>query len=366
MNFISLKVNHLHGFVATVPEANRRFSTNPMKTISLGASIIAMLASSLAAEVIDVVIAYDNSHQKMWGDAEILEEARQVLNFTEAVFSNSGLEVEFNIVHIFHDATFTECGKAFMHFYTPRYKYTKAFGADLFIFFANNGGWHELGQATLPGSYCFVNLYFFGASNGGWIVAHEIGHTFGGGHESASECGIDPSARAYVWDGDDEPFWTILTSGTYENLHRIPFFSDPRKTYGNKVLGVPARSRWGQVNMDAADNFSTINQRIRTAAERESSQDYLWRHSVTLPNGFHWSEWFGYFNLNAWHKLLFTPSGSGRYIYHEYLGWCWVPSNATVESLWLWSHRLQAWVFAHPALGRHIFVQDGSTGWLAW
>ncbi len=317
--------------------------------------------------VIDVIVAYDIHHQARWGDEGMLEETESILNYVEGVFQRGSIDVEFHIVHIFCDPTYSCCGEAYTHFFSRRFDYTTAFGADLFIFFANNGAWNPLGQADVPSNFCTANIQYFNGMDYYHLVAHEIGHTFGCGHETGGTGkALYPYSHAYLWNTDGSPFWTIMADGSLGNGYRIPYFSNPDLTYGQHPIGVKYRNRNGQPNPDCADNNRTIREYLPYAAKRESQQNYLWRDSAVLPNGNHWLEWFGCINLADWQQVRYSGNTPGRYLYHQFLGWCWFPSTASTTRLWLWSHRFEAWVYATADLGRTAWIADGTTGWLQW
>jgi hypothetical protein len=332
--------------------------------------IIFLLISSIAHAVteIDVVIAYDTTHRDYWGDDGIFVEALSVLNFTEGVFSKSGMEVRFNLVHIFYEPGFTETGTAFEYFLSKRFTYTRSFGADLFIFFANDGWLNPKGRALLPGNYCFVNLNYFrdAISNTGWVVAHEIGHTFGGGHDSAHGEGLHPYSHAYTWNSGTGVLGTTLADGTIRNRNRVPFYSDPSLLYDGIPIGEPAFLENGEPNPMGADNRLTIEDYLQIAEDRESRDHYLWKDSRVLENGTHELDWFGRFDLNAWPEVSMGPAGMGRYLYHENLDWCWVPALTTLDNLWVWSHRFNSWVYLNQLIHRWGWVDDGETGWIGW
>ncbi len=321
----------------------------------------------VGSTVIDVIIAYDTHHQARWGDAGMLEETESILDYVEGVFRNGSIDVEFHLVHIFYDPTYCCCGKAYNHFFSRRFDYTHAFGADLFIFFANNGGFHNRGEAADPGNFCFANIQYFNGADYYPVVAHEIGHTFGCGHETGGTGrALYPYSHAYIWNEDGHSNWTIMADGALGNAYRIPYFSNPDLSYGQHPIGVRYQDGEGRPNPDCADNNRTIREYLPYAAKRESPDHYLWRDSEVLPNGYHRLDWFGCFNLNEWQDLRNSGNVSGRYLYHQFLGWCWIPPTASTTRLWLWSHRFEAWVYATADLCRTAWIADGTTGWVQW
>jgi len=157
-----------------------------------------------------------------------------------------------------------------------------------------------------------------------------------------------------------------MADGSLGNAHRIPFFSNPDLSYEDHAIGVPYGATKGLPNTDAADNNLTIREYLPFAAARESQDGYMWKGSRVLPNGNHWLDWFGYFNLSQWPGLTNSGNDPGRYLFHEFLGWCWVPSTASAKRLWLWSHRFEAWACTHADLSRTAWIADGTTGWVQW
>ena len=81
--------------------------------------------------------------------------------------------------------------------------------------------------------------------------AHEIGHNLGAGHAKDQGGGGGAESTAYGWrfDGTDgKPYRTLLSYGKKAGEDRIPYYSNPAKTYKGTATGTAS-----------ANNVSTIN-----------------------------------------------------------------------------------------------------------
>lgn len=349
-----------------------------MKTLLSIFLTILSVQLTLGATRIDVVVCYDTSHRDYWGGHQGMKaQAEYLLNYTKGVFDNGNLDVEFNIVHIYCDTAFDYTKDDLWGWFLVSYKggyhgdIRDAFGADLLMFFVRQRlTFGYKGRAEMSG-YCVADARHFAAigQEPGYITAHEIGHTFGGGHDLGYGDGLHPYSHAYKWSWYGVDYWTIIADGTHENSGRIPYFSDPSQTYLGHPIGAPA---FIPPNMDpnpnGADNTLTINNYKATAAARESQSSYLWRDSTVVADGYHSTSWFGNFDLEEWdHRAFITGHGYGRYLYHDFLEWCWIDENTlSTNSIWMYNHKYSAWVYTDDSYTRTAWVEDGSTGWVSW
>ncbi len=240
-----------------------------------------------APVTIDVMVVYDNSAQAYLTNNNLNQDqfAANVMNQLQVPYINSGLDVEFNLVHTMSinydsvagtngsgigndldnisDNTVVQNARAnhnadlvqlFVNLNRPATGSWASGIANLYI--PNNPAWYSKAKA-----YSVVSIQDVGTGISG-TAAHEIGHNLGALHDAAnmgnvpSTWGTPDYARGYVYSATGATYHTVMAYNL-SGYNESPYFSTPCKEY---PVGAPVGTT------DSANNTRFISKNMGTVA----------------------------------------------------------------------------------------------------
>lgn len=246
----------------------------------LGLSLGGVTATVIAAERVDVLVAYTPAARAYAGSTNAMKAAiNTYVAATNTAYGNSDVDVILKLAGAV-EATYTEAGSlqtdlqrlasgsdAFLPT-VPGLRNT--YGADLVCLIRRDGaagvaGIGYLGNLTsgfAPSAYSVVGDIWAVGNNS---FPHELGHNFGCHHDHANGSG---AARTYAYGHrfngtNNVQYRTIMA---YAPGSRISYFSNPSITYQGTATGVSG------AGSDAADNSRMLEESaVITGAFRDGS-----------------------------------------------------------------------------------------------
>ncbi len=221
------------------------------KILTAIAGLLTALYTYAATVTVDVMVVYDNSAAAYLTNNGLNQNdfASNVINQLQTPYNNSGLDIEFNVVHtmaigynsvagpdgngIANDLTHVSSNAAVQ-------AARVAHNADLVQMLVNlnhpaTGAWtagiaYDYNGFPMSG-YSVVSIQDIGSGISG-TAAHEIGHNFGALHDSAHITGNPPPlyARGYLYSASGTNYYTVMAYGSLGYVES-PYFSTPCKQY---------------------------------------------------------------------------------------------------------------------------------------
>ncbi len=257
------------------------------KILTIIGAVFSACYTYAAPVTIDVMVVYDNSAQAYITNNGLNQNqfATNVINQLQTPYMNSGLDVEFNLVHtmainynsvagtngsgIANDLNYISGNAVVQNART-------AHNADLVQMFVNlnhpaTGSWTSgIANLYIPSnpawynktqSYSVVSIQDVGTGISG-TAAHEIGHNLGALHDPAHMGNVPPSwgipdyARGYVYSVAGTTYHTVMAYNL-SSYSESPYFSTPCKTF---PTGTPVGTT------DSANNTRFISKNMGTVA----------------------------------------------------------------------------------------------------
>ena len=232
-------------------------------------------ASADTGAAIDVMVVYSKQTAAAAGTA-IGAQIQQAIDTANAAYANSGIATRLNLVHV-EALNYDESG----NFNTDLSRLTSGtdgymdevaslrntHAADLVSLFIENGQYCGLAWIGPSTNYGF-SVMNRSCASGNLTLAHELGHNFGALHDPY----VDPSTSPYAYGhGYAVPAARWRTVMAYNDAcaaagtscTRIPYFSNPRLTYGSPAQPLGTIS--------SSDNARVHNQNASVVASFRTS-----------------------------------------------------------------------------------------------
>jgi len=192
---------------------------------------------------IDVLVAYTDDVAAAYSQTAITNEINLAIERANDAYSNSGVEIELNLVHKV-EIVFTEGNNAEYELNTfaamsSIQALRNQYGADVCALVVQNTNAagrakdFSVGEAD---AYCLAE---FGYVASQWTLGHEIGHLIGARHQYIFDDNGDYE-HGHFHNGDYYPFRTMMA--VYDLVRsqgpRIPYYSEPSESYYGDPLGV--------------------------------------------------------------------------------------------------------------------------------
>ncbi|MDG5768277.1 zinc-dependent metalloprotease [Balneolales bacterium ANBcel1] len=191
--------------------------------------------------VIDIMVVYTPQSASASGNIQSLINAS--IQSTNETLQNSGINASVNLVHS-AQVNYTETGNMVTDLNRLHgtndghmdvvHSWRDQYGADIVVLLTATGQYCGIAYwIEVPSSDAFA-ISRNDCSVGNYTFAHEIGHLIGGRHDS------DPasSPRAYAHGYRNNPaYWRTVMAVYDDFVNRIPYWSNPNKTYGGVAMG---------------------------------------------------------------------------------------------------------------------------------
>jgi peptidyl-Asp metalloendopeptidase len=213
---------------------------------------------------IDVMVLYGNQTAAAAG-AAIGAQIQQAVDTANLVYANSGITTRLRLVH-YEQVAYSESGD----FPTDLNRLTagadgyldnvpalrNAYGADLVSLFVENKQYCGYGWIGPDPNYAF-SVINRGCASGNYSFAHELGHNFGARHDQYVDASTTPYAYGHGWVDvagrwRDVMAYNDACAAVGVSCTRIPYFSNPRQTYGSPADALGSTA--------TADSVRVINQ----------------------------------------------------------------------------------------------------------
>lgn len=214
--------------------------------------------------VIDIMVVYTPQSASASGNIQSLINAS--IQSTNETLQNSGINASVNLVHS-AQVNYTETGNMVtdlnrLHGTNDGYmdvvhSWRDQYGADIVVLLTATGQYCGIAYwIEVPSSDAFA-ISRNDCSVGNYTFAHEIGHLIGGRHDNDPASSPRAYAHGYVYS---PAYWRTVMAVVQSGINRIPYWSNPNKTYGGVAMGT---SNWN-------DNARVWNERAATVANFKS------------------------------------------------------------------------------------------------
>lgn len=210
--------------------------------------------------VIDIMVVYTPQSASASGNIQSLINAS--IQSTNETLQNSGINASVNLVHS-AQVNYTETGNMVtdlnrLHGTNDGYmdvvhSWRDQYGADIVVLLTATGQYCGIAYwIEVPSSDAFA-ISRNDCSVGNYTFAHEIGHLIGGRHDNDPASSPRAYAHGYVYS---PAYWRTVMAVVQSGINRIPYWSNPNKTYGGVAMGT---SNWN-------DNARVWENRAATVA----------------------------------------------------------------------------------------------------
>lgn len=235
--------------------------------------------------VIDIMVVYTPQSASASGNIQSLINAS--IQSTNETLHNSGINASVNLVHS-AQVNYTETGNMVtdinrLHGTNDGYmdvvhSWRDQYGADIVVLLTATGQYCGIAYwIEVPSSDAFA-ISRNDCSVGNYTFAHEIGHLIGGRHDNDPASSPRAYAHGYVYS---PAYWRTVMAVVQSGINRIPYWSNPNKTYGGVAMGT---SNWN-------DNARVWNERAATVANFRSPLPAIPQLSGSVSNGMPHLSW---------------------------------------------------------------------------
>lgn len=191
--------------------------------------------------VIDVMVLFSNQAAAATSNMQALAEGS--IQSSNDAFSNSDVGVSFNLVH-YQQVNYNDSGNSLTDinrlegtsdgYIDNIHSLRDQYGADIVMLMVNStdacGRASEIGANSAEAFAVTVNS----CSIGNYTFAHEVGHLAGARHDN------DPNSNPYAYGHGfryNPGYWRTVMAVYDSQVNRIPYWSNPDKTYGGVAMG---------------------------------------------------------------------------------------------------------------------------------
>ena len=236
-------------------------------TAALAAPMV-IAASTDSGATIDVMVVYSNQTATAAGTA-IGAQIQHAVDTANTVYANSGITTRLRLVQ-YSQVSYNESGDYptdlnWLSTNAGVASLRNTYGADLVSMFVESSqycGYGWIGPSA-GNAFTVVNR---GCSSSNYSFPHEIGHNFGARHDTYVDSSTTPYAYGHGWVDCVEGWRDVMAYPSQCGGTRIPYFSNPNKTYGSPPdpLGSTTTANVVQVHNQNAVTVANFRLSVQT------------------------------------------------------------------------------------------------------